>query len=430
MPKSFRKQSGRRKFCPDFPALVLFALVHAVVACAGTVEHVIHISVDGLRSDVITFLGPANLPNFYRLRTEGAFTDNARNDYDYTVTLPNHTCQLTGRGVLGANGHKWTGNSDPPVGATLAATNGSYVAGAFDVAHDHGLLTGEYASKTKFSLFDTSWNAINGALDATGDDNGRDKIDVYANMGDTAALVNTLAANMATQPLHYIFLHLADPDTTGHSQGWFVTNGSAYCNIIQTMDSRLGVIFDLVATNAQLAGRTAILLTADHGGYLKDHSNNSLPENYTIPFYVWGPGVMAGAPLYALNPSTRLDPGAGRPTYSAPVQPIRNGEAANVCLKLLGLPPVPGSTIGQAQDLALTVSPPTDFCLRSVCSPAVLTFSTVSNVLYDVQACEDSLSGPWVNIATNIAGNGGVVTNLDSSASTLSQRFYRLLLHF
>lgn len=410
--------------------LIVLNLPHSLIASAGPIDHVIHVSVDGLRSDVITFLGPANLPNFYRMRTEGAFTDNARNDYDYTVTLPNHTTQLTGRGVLGANGHGWIGNSDPPAGVTLASNKGFYIAGAFDVAHDYGLRTGEYASKSKFSLFDTSWNAVNGALDVVGEDNGRDKIDIYVNNGNTAALVNTLVANMAPQALHYAFLHLTDPDTSGHANGWFVTDGSAYCNTIKTMDVRLGVLFDLVTTNAQLAGRTAIVLTADHGGYLYNHSDPTLPEDYTIPFYVWGPGVMAGAPLYALNPTNRLDPGTGRPTYAAPVQPIRNGEAANVSLKLLGLPPVPGSTIGPAQDLALSVPPPQDFALISVNGSAILTFSTVSNVLYDVQARDDLNVGDWVNIATNLVGTGGVLTNIDSTAAAPTQRFYRLRLHF
>jgi len=426
------KQPKPKHRCRVLASTVVAAqlIISVATASAQSAAHVIHISIDGLRPDAITALGPTNLPNFYRLRNEGAFTDNARTDYDYTVTLPNHTCQLTGRGVVGATGHGWTSNGDPAAGQTLASNKGSYIAGAFDVAHDAGLRTGLYASKTKFSLYNTSWNAANGALDLTGADNGRDKIDLYLYNASSLTLVNTLVANMATQALHYAFLHFAEPDNTGHSSGWVITPGSAYSNVIKTMDSRLGVIFALIATNAQLAGRTAIVLTTDHGGLGTDHSNATLREVYTIPFYVWGPGVMAGASLYALNPANRSNPGTTRPAYTAPVQPIRNGESGNLALKLLGLPPVPGSTINHAQDLAVTVASPSDFQLTLVGDSGVLTFSTKTNVLYDVQALDDWATGTWVNLATNIVGTGGVVTNVDAAAAGLAQRFYWLRLHF
>ena len=41
------------------------------------------------------------LPNFRRFQTGGAWTNNARNDDDVTVTLPNHTTMMTGRSVKG-----------------------------------------------------------------------------------------------------------------------------------------------------------------------------------------------------------------------------------------------------------------------------------------------------------------------------------------
>jgi hypothetical protein len=99
-------------------AILVFGLVWHVsqpVAHAQAVqsEHVIFISVDGLRSDVLTSLGPDNLPAFYRLMNEGSSTLNARNDPDYTITLPNHTSMLTGRFVSGSAGHNWTKNTDP-----------------------------------------------------------------------------------------------------------------------------------------------------------------------------------------------------------------------------------------------------------------------------------------------------------------------------
>ena len=125
-----------------------------------------------------------------------------------------------------------------------------------------------------------------------------------------------------------------------------------------------------------------------------------------------------------------MDPGTGRPAYANPSQPIRNGEAGNLSLKLLGLPPIPGSTIGAAQDLALTVAPPSDL-LRMVSNQgAVLTFTTVSNVFYDVQARDAFNSGEWVDIASNLVGTGSMLTQLDPAGASKPQRYYRLRLHF
>jgi len=410
--------------------MVVSSVVRLPVAHAQRADYVIHISVDGLRPDGITALGKSNLPNFYRMRIEGVFTDNARTDYDYTITLPNHTTQLTGRGVVGAAGHNWTSNTDPDPGETLASNKGSYIAGAFDVAHDNGLRTGEYAGKSKFSLYATSWDATNGAPDATDVDNGRNKIDVYVNDEDTAALVSNLVADMTAQPFQYVFLHLRDPDSAGHSSGWNVTPGSDYSTAIKAMDDRLGEIFNLIDSDSRLTNRTAIVLTADHGGKGTDHSNPTLAEDYTIPFYVWGPGVISGGELYALNPSTRLNPGTSRPAYTNSVQPVRNGEAANVALKLLGLGPVPGSTIDTNQDLVLTVPAPADLRVTLVDTNVVLTFTALSNLLYDIQSRNDLGSGSWGNIVTNITGNGGTVTNIHVGAATQSQRFYRVRPHF
>lgn len=141
------------------------------------------------------------------------------------------------------------------------------------------------------------------------------------------------------------------PDTAavGHAE---------YNNTLIAIDGYLGRIFNLVSCNETLKAKTFIVLTSDHGGSGISHSDAADPLNYTIPLLVWGPGVAAGADLYALNTTTRLNPGTGRPDYSAPIQPIRNGDAANLELKLLGLEPVPGSTINSAQNLSPFVRRP------------------------------------------------------------------------
>ncbi len=314
------------------------------------ISYVISISVDGGGSSYIQGL-INQLPNFKRFQTEGAYTYNARNDYDVTVTLPNHTSMVTSRGIMGAAGHNWTSNGDPGVGQTIHNNKGSYVASVFDVAHDNGLRTAVYATKSKFSLFDTSYDATNGAADVTGVNNGKDKLDVYYYSGSSSTLTSQFVSAMTTNPYNYSLVHFTDPDSAGHGSGW---GSTAYNNSLIAVDGYLASIFNLVTTNATLQGKTAIVLTADHGGYLNDHSNASLPLDYTIPFAVWGPGVTAGADLYSLNLLTRLDPGTGRPTYSDPLhQPVRNSEVGNLSLDLLGLGAIPGSSMDYAQNLSV-----------------------------------------------------------------------------
>lgn len=316
-----------------------------------SVRFLLHISVDGLRPDAVVVLGPLNAPNFHRLIVEGMSTNNARTDYDITTTLPNHTCQITARAAGGPDGHGVTFNSDD--GRTLEEVHGTYVAGVFDVAHDHGLTTALYAGKSKFDFLARSWNATNGAPDTVGGDDGRGKIDVYINDPNTDSLVEAFIGNTIDTPCRYSFIHLRDLDAAGHYSGW---SSMAYYDAAVEIDHFLGRIFDLVDTSGAIKGRTAIILTSDHGGSGISHDNPANPDNYTVPLCIWGPGIPAGADLYIRNQSSRLDPGNGRPDYQSLPQPIRHADAANLALDLLDLSPVPGSTINQPQDL--DVAPP------------------------------------------------------------------------
>ena len=103
------------------------------------------------------------------------------------------------------------------------------------------------------------------------------------------------------------------------------------------------------------AGSTAIILTSDHGGRGADHSDATKLANYRIAFMVAGPGVAVGADLYDLNADDYRDPGTRRTTYRASVQPVRNGDLANLALDLLDLDAVPGSEHNSALDLDVSL---------------------------------------------------------------------------
>jgi predicted AlkP superfamily pyrophosphatase or phosphodiesterase len=315
---------------------------------------VILISIDGLRPDAVTKHGPKEVPNFYRLREEGAFTDNARTAVDYTITLPNHTGMITSRLVSGSEGHGWTWNDDPPLGMNLHRNKGAYLESVFSVAHDHGLSTALFASKTKFSTFDLSYDEKNGQPDRIGEDNGRDKIDVYHMETRSESVVDDLERTMKKETFDFLMVHIRNPDTAGHGFTWTTSQPSIYMKAVKKADELLGDIFEKVESVPGWRGRTYLVVTADHGGLTgaKIHSQNEEHENFTVPFYVWGPGVPGGADLYSLNLQTRKDPGYPNPPADAPeLPPIRNADAGNFCLSLLDLPPIPGSTVNTKQDL-------------------------------------------------------------------------------
>jgi hypothetical protein len=335
-------------------AVIVSLLPQIILPCiadAAAADYVIEISVDGLGSSYLVSLLDSNqVPNFKRLKAEGISTLNARDDYDITVTLPNHVAMVTARSVMGDTGHNWTNNSDPPPGQTIHSSKRAYVASVFDVVHDNGLSTAMYTTKTKFSLFDASYDDANGAPDITLADNGRDKLDTYYCNHSSSDITQHFIIAMKSKPFNYSFVHYGDGDSAGHSKGW----GSAeYMNAIKAVDGYIGKILQLVDSSPALRGHTTIILTADHGGHDIKHSTATDSLNYTIPFFVWGAGATAGADLYALNTGRRLDPGTGRPAYSAFPQPVRNGDGANLALELLGLRAIPGSTINCRQDLVV-----------------------------------------------------------------------------
>lgn len=298
-------------------------------------EHVVLISFDGLRPDAVRKF-EEKLPNFSRLIKEGAYTFNARTDVDYTITLPNHACMLTGRSVAGTQGHGLIINTDTD--KTLHELKGAHVESIFDVLQKHGLTSGMAASKSKFDIYAKSF-----PIGATHITEKKDQ--------DTLqyALKQLGAANLPA----FMFIHFAGTDDAGHRYGWNLDEASPYMQTLFNLDGYLGWIMEAI-DGLNLSGKSTVLIvTADHGGTGKNHGANRDRRNYTIPFMVWGAGISQGKDLYKINGGARRDPGHKQIPYAQSPQPIRNGDAANLALRLLGLECVEQSTIGCAPPLVV-----------------------------------------------------------------------------
>ena len=336
-----------------------------MAAAPGQFDHVILISVDGLRPDAIDGPEDGDLPGFRRL-LRGPHTFQARADADLTVTLPNHMSMITSRPVGGSQGHGWTDNVDPPAsqhGGTLHKRKGAYVASVYDVAHDHGVETAMVASKTKFSITVQTYENDEGSPDQVGQDDGRNKIDAYAVVHTMRMVREMSCALLAAHPKRsFQVLHFGAPDFAGHAKGWDLAQGSHYRDAVREVDGEIALLLSAIDKDPALKGKVAVILTADHGGGVPfiSHTDRMAPEDFLIPFIVWLGSDGPATELSALNADRRaVVPASQYVDNTMSPQPIRNAEAGNLALQLLGLPAIPGSVANAKQDLLLVAAPAT-----------------------------------------------------------------------
>lgn len=233
-------------------------------------EHVIIVSMDGLRPDAIDRFGATTVQ---RLIREGRYSPAARTVLP-SSTLPSHTSMLTGVDV-DAHGVRW--NADE-----LAAHGYVGVPTVFALASRAGLRTAAFFSKSKFHQLE-----VPGTLHHTRSPKGgiRDRMWSGAH---TARLVGEHLDSGAPLP-DLLFVHIAEADVAGHLFGWM---GRMYGGAVRQGDHALERV--LAHADRRFGrGRYTVLLTSDHGGHGKSHGSAD-PRDVTIPWLAWGQGVSPG----------------------------------------------------------------------------------------------------------------------------------------
>lgn len=233
-------------------------------------NHVVIISIDGLRPDAIEKFGASTLQQLMR---EGRYSLTAQTILP-SKTLPSHTSMLTG---VDADKHGVTWNSEE-----LDEHGHVDVPTIFGLAKERGLTTAAFFSKTKFHHLE-----VPKSLDYVRSPKGGLLTGRFSAERTTQFVEDYLESDAAAPDL--MFVHIGEPDYAGHVYGWM---SMIYGQAVRQADKAVAEIID-EANDRFGGGNWTLIVTADHGGHGRDHGSED-PRDTTIPWIIWGQGITPG----------------------------------------------------------------------------------------------------------------------------------------
>lgn len=350
--------------------------------------HVVHISIDGLRSDIVENNLDV-LDGFRKLVENGSYTFSSRTDPGFTVTNPNHVGMWTG---LFAQDHGVTSNNSnpPPLPSDLNTV--------FTQVKKEGGNSSAYVAKNKLGdlIIDQPTT-----LERGNDESNFEKI--YQNLNDLS---------------NYTFWHISTPDDIGHKSGWESVD---YLEGLGKVDEWI-----LKLVNG-LPPDVSIVITSDHGGTQFGHGTASNKLNYTVPTFIYNTSLDKSRELFSINKN---------------LSEIYNGETGNLSLNLLGMNPIEGSelnnpfslcwdcdTIPTQQPLDVTQLPFDQFVGTNVLAddPADLVKPVAGNIrIYQYlkwlnnDVSNANLNAPLSQVKINFNPNDAFGFNHDASTKSFS----------
>lgn len=235
------------------------------------VEHVMIVSIDGMRPDRLLL---ANTPVLRGLISQGAYTFWAKTTA-VSITLPSHVSMLTGV-IPQKHGIEW--NRDLPFSEPVYPQ----VPTIFELATKAGYSTALIAGKAKFEAIcrpgSVKW--------------------LYASrnaQGSNDEVVENAVKIIEQHKPDLLFVHFPEVDNSGHKYGW----GSAeQFQKIEKTDRQLGEVLAAL-DRAGIRKSTFIIVSADHGGAGLTHGADDARSRH-IPWIATGPGVRQNYDLTSL----------------------------------------------------------------------------------------------------------------------------------
>lgn len=241
-----------------FVTVVVLLVASQAALFSAPAEHVVIVSIDGGRPDVILMSNAANLRH---IAANGAYTWWAQT-VDPSATLPAHCSMLTGC-KPDKHGITWNDKFRPEAGYVRTTT-------CFELAKGAGLGTAMFVAKSKLQHI-----AKPGTVD-----------EFQVVEGGAHAVAAAAAQYFSARRPALLFVHFGDPDAAGHSKGWGSPEQRA---AIEQCDKAIGVLWQGMRDAG--ANRVVLIVTADHGGHGKGHGSRD-PRDMTIPWLAYGPGII------------------------------------------------------------------------------------------------------------------------------------------
>jgi predicted AlkP superfamily pyrophosphatase or phosphodiesterase len=234
-----------------------FWIVCISLAWGAPADHVVIVSIDGGRPDVIL---ASDTPNLHEMARTGAWTWRAET-VDPSLTLVAHSSMLSG---CQPGKHRILWNDwEPKRGFIQSAT-------CFEIAHAAGMRTAMFVAKRKLEHI---------AKPKT--------VDQFATVEGGAPAVARVAADYVRKNKpNLLLVHFTDPDTAGHAHHW---GSPEQRGAVEACDRGIGILREAVK-DADISEKTLFIVTADHGGHLNTHGTTDA-RDMTIPWIACGSGI-------------------------------------------------------------------------------------------------------------------------------------------